>query len=305
MIDLAPHIAEALATGQPVVALESALIAHGLPQPINLELAVQAQEIIRQHGAHAATIGIVAGRPKIGLTEKEIEVFALQKGMVKTNISNLAWVITRQAWGATTVSASLKLAHHVGIKVLATGGLGGVHRDVGETFDISSDLTVLAETPIMVVCSGAKAILDLPKTFEYLETMGVPVIGYQTDQFPAFFSRMSGIRLEMSTSTLDQIIAVSQAHWAAGSRSAVVIAVPIPEESDIPQQEIEAALSHALAEAERASISGKAITPFVLSQIEKVTAGRSLKANVTLILNNVRVAAELSQAWVHSEHPKT
>jgi pseudouridine-5'-phosphate glycosidase len=305
LIDLAPHIAEALATGQPVVALESALIAHGLPQPINLELAVQAQEIIRQHGAHAATIGIVAGRPKIGLTEKEIEVFALQKGMVKTNISNLAWVITRQAWGATTVSASLKLAHHVGIKVLATGGLGGVHRDVGETFDISSDLTVLAETPIMVVCSGAKAILDLPKTFEYLETMGVPVIGYQTDQFPAFFSRMSGIRLEMSTSTLDQIIAVSQAHWAAGSRSAVVIAVPIPEESDIPQQEIEAALSHALAEAERASISGKAITPFVLSQIEKVTAGRSLKANVTLILNNVRVAAELSQAWVHSEHPKT
>jgi len=302
LIYLSPHIAEALGTGQPVVALETAVVAHGLPHPINLELAIQAQEIIRQHGAHAATIGIVAGRPRVGLTPEEIEVFARQKGVVKTNISNLAWVITRQAWGATTVSASLKLAHRIGIKVLATGGIGGVHRNVEQTFDISSDLSVLAETPMMVVCSGAKAILDLPKTFEHLETLGVPVIGYQTDQFPAFFSRISGIALEMKASTLEEVIEVSQTHWAAGNRSGVIVAVPIPKESEIPQVQIEAAVSHALAEAERINIFGKDMTPFLLSEIEKVTAGRSLKANVDLILNNVRVAAELSQLWAQAEH---
>lgn len=302
MIHLAPPIAEALAAGQPVVALETAVIAHGLPHPINLEVAIRAQETIRQCGAHAATVGIVAGQPRIGLTETEIEVFARQKGIVKTNISNLAWVITRQAWGATTVSASLKLAHRIGIKVFATGGIGGVHRDVGKTFDISSDLTVLAETPMMVVCSGAKAILDVPKTFEYLETLGVPVIGYQIDQFPAFFSRTSGITLDMSASTPEEVIGISQAHWAAGNRSAVIVAVPIPQESEIPQTEIELALSQALAEAERVHISGKDITPFLLSQIEKVTAGRSLKANVALILNNVRVAAELSRTWAQADH---
>lgn len=301
MIHLSPHIAQALRDGQPVVALETAVIAHGLPPPVNLELAVQSQETIRQHGAHAATIGIVAGRPMVGLTPEEIEVFARQTGIVKTNISNLAWVITRQAWGATTVSASLKLAHRIGIKVFATGGIGGVHRNVGETFDVSSDLTVLAETPMIAVCSGAKVILDLPKTFEHLETLGVPVIGYQTDQFPAFFSRTSGITLEMRASTPEEVIDISQAHWAAGNRSAVVVAVPVPPESEIHRAEMEAAVSQALAEAERTNTTGKDITPFLLSQIEKVTAGHSLKANVDLILNNVRVAAELSRVWTQTD----
>jgi pseudouridine-5'-phosphate glycosidase len=301
LIHLSPHIAEALRDGQPVVALETAVIAHGLPQPVNLELAIQSQETIRQHGARAATIGIVAGRPKIGLTPEEIEVFARQTGIVKTNISNLAWVITRQAWGATTVSASLKLAHRMGIKDFATGGIGGVHRHVGETFDVSSDLTVLAETPMVVVCSGAKVILDLPKTFEHLETLGVPVIGYQTDQFPAFFSRTSGITLEMNASTPKEVMDISQAHWAAGNRSAVIVAVPVPPESEIHQVEIEAVVSQALAEAERLNISGKGVTPFLLSQIERVTAGRSLKANVDLILSNVCVAAELSRVWTRAD----
>jgi pseudouridylate synthase len=297
LIYSAPHIAEAIRTCQPVVALETSVIAQGLPQPVNLEVAMKSEEMIRQRGAHPATIGIVAGQPKIGSTEQEIEFFANRKETVKTNITNLAWVITRQAWGATTVSASLRLAHQAGIKVLATGGIGGVHRDVGESLDISSDLTVLAETPVMVVCSGAKTILDLPKTLERLETLGVPVIGFQTDEFPAFLCRTSGLSLEMSASNVEETVEISRAHWATGSRTAVVVAVPIPREWEISLAELEPIVSDALAKASRARVSGRDRTPFLLSQLEAATGGRSLKANAALILNNACVAAELSRAY--------
>jgi pseudouridine-5'-phosphate glycosidase len=300
MIHLAPSIAEALNTGKPIVALETAVIAHGLPPPINLEVALQLEEAIQAHGAAAATIGIVSGRPTIGLTRDEIEAFANRAGIVKTNLSNFAWVITRQAWGATTVSASLKLADRVGIKVLATGGIGGVHRDVAETWDVSSDLTVLAATPMIVVCSGAKAILDLPKTVEYLETLGVPVIGYETNEFPAFFARRSGINLEVTASSPEEAVKIAKAHWAADNGTAVVLTVPVPEEAELPHVEVEAALTEALAEADRSQISGKAMTPFLLSQMEKLTAGRSLKANVALLLNNAVVAAKVGVALANA-----
>lgn len=297
---IAPHIARAVASGAPVVALETALIAHGLPPPFNLEVALQAEDLIRQGGAQPATIGVVAGRPTIGLTADEINLFANREGILKTNISNLAWTITRQAWGGTTVSATMKLAYRAGIRVLMTGGIGGVHRGVEKTWDISSDLPVLAETPMFVVCSGTKAILDVRKTFEYLETMGVPVIGYQTDQFPAFFSRTSGVKLDMMAATLEEAVRVGQTHWATGHHSAVIVAVPIPSEAEIPQPEVEAALSHALAEAEQAQVVGKALTPYLLSTIEKLTAGRSLRANVALLLHNAQVAAALSRTWANT-----
>lgn len=300
MMHIAPHIVRAIASGRPVVALETALISHGLPPPFNLEVALQAEDLIRQSGAQAATIGIVAGRPTIGLTTDELNLFANREGILKTNISNLAWTITRQAWGATTVSATMKLAYRAGIRVLVTGGIGGVHRDVEKTLDISSDLPTLAETPMLVVCSGTKAILDVRKTFEYLETMGVPVIGYQTDQFPAFFSRTSGVKLDMIAGTLEEVVQVSRTHWAAGHQSAVIVAVPIPAEAEIPQTEVEAALSHALAEADQAHVMGKNLTPFLLSTIEKLTAGRSLKANVALLLHNAQVAADLSHIWART-----
>jgi pseudouridine-5'-phosphate glycosidase len=297
LIELSPDIAYALQTGQPVVALETSVIANGLPQPVNLEVAMQCQDIIRRTGATAATIGIVAGRPKIGLTDQEIHAFAHRSGIIKTNISNLAWVITRQAWGATTVSATMKLASRVGIKIFATGGIGGVHRDAEKTFDISADLPVLAETPMMIICSGAKSILDLPKTFEYLETAGVPVIGFRTDQFPAFFCRSSGIFVDLSTSSSEEVVEICHTHWNTGNRSAVIVAVPIPPESEIPHAEIEGAISHALNKARQANISGTDLTPFLLSEIEQATAGRSLRANMALLLNNARVAAELANAW--------
>lgn len=297
MIEIASNIAHALQTGQPVVALETSLIAHGLPYPTNFRVAMQCQEVIHQAGAYAATIGIAAGRPKIGLTEQEIHAFANRTGVLKTSISNLAWVITRQAWGATTVSATVRLADRVGIKILATGGIGGVHRDVQASLDISADLPILAETPMIIVCSGAKSILDLPKTVEYLETAGVPIIGFRTEELPAFFSRSSGIALDLHVSTTQEVIQLSRAHWSMGNRSAIVVAVPIPSESEIPFREIEEALTQALKKAKHAHIMGARLTPFLLSEIEHATAGRSLDANVALLLNNAHVAAELAKAW--------
>jgi pseudouridine-5'-phosphate glycosidase len=303
MIHIAPSIAEALSSRRPVVALETAVIAHGLPPPINLEVATRAEEIIHAQGAVAATVGIVAGRPTVGLTREEIEAFAKREGIVKTNLSNFAWAVTRQAWGATTVSASLKLAERAGIKVFATGGIGGVHRDAAQTWDVSSDLTVLADTPMLVVCAGVKSILDVPKTIEHLETLGVPVIGYETRSWPAFFTRNTGIKLEVTTSSPEEVVSIAQAHWSAGNTTAVLLAVPVPEEAEVPHSQVEAALTQALAEADRLRISGKAITPFLLSQMETLTAGRSLKANVALLLNNADVAAKVSCAMARTTDP--
>lgn len=296
MIRLDPAVAQALAAGQPIVALESALISHGLPPPSNLIVAREAKARVEERGARAAMIGIVSGQPVIGLRAEEVEVFAQGKGIEKTNSSNLAWVITRQAAGSTTVSASLTLAHRAGIRVFTTGGIGGVHRNVNETFDISSDLEAVARTPVVVVCWGAKAILDLSKTFEVLETLGVPVVGYRCDELPAFISRESGIPLENSVGSPEELAALAHAHWQLGSRSALLVVVPPPIGVALPRVALERAIEEALGESRRLHISGRQLTPFLLEQVDALTGGRSRAANVALILENAGVAAEIAKS---------
>src|SRR6185436_2210006 len=234
-------VERALADGSPVVALESTVIAHGLPYPINLETALACEEAIRRHGATPATLGIVDGVPTIGLSEDEIETFAKGKSadgraIEKLSLNNLASVMVRGAWGATTVASSLKLAHASGIRVFSTGGIGGVHRGAADSFDVSADLTALGNTPMICVSAGAKAILDLPKTIEYLETLGVPVLGFGTRELPAFYSRMSAITLELSVARPEDAVAIAQRHWDMDGPTAVLVCVPVPAEFEIPAQ---------------------------------------------------------------------
>ena len=286
-----------------MVALESTVIAHGLPAPLNLETARACEETIRQRGAEPATIGIVGGTPVVGLSDDELNVFARRDGdhkIAKVGLNNLAAVMQKREWGATTVGASLRIAHAAGIRVFSTGGIGGVHRGAAETFDISADLTALARIPLVCVCAGAKSILDLPKTLELLETFGVPVIGYRTAEFPAFYSLRSGLQVDATVETPDEAAQVALHHWASGGSGAVLLCVPIPEAFDIPVDEIERATELAIRMAEAQKISGKAVTPFLLSQLEKITAGRTLVANRALLVNNSEVAALVSVSLLRS-----
>jgi len=298
---IANEIERALRENRPVVALETTLISHGLPYPANIETALDCARAISEQGAAAATIGIVEGQPTIGLNRNELEAFATGKEILKVNRSNLAAAIVQGRWGATTVAATIHLASRAGIKVFSTGGIGGVHRGFSETLDISSDLTTLTETPIITVCAGAKAILDLAKTLEYLETVGVPVVGYNTTEFPAFYTRSSGLELETVVSSPDEIAQLAFEHWHLGNRSAVLVAVPIPEEAELAPAEIDRAIEIALEAAKQAKLAGKAVTPFLLSMVEKLTEGRSLQANRALILNNARVAAQIAVALTELE----
>lgn len=296
---IADSVGRALADGLPVVALESTVIAHGLPYPINLETALGCEETIRRCGATPATLGIVDGVPAIGLTEDEIGMFARGKAVdgtaiEKLSLNNIASVMVRGAWGATTVASSLKLAHAAGIRVFSTGGIGGVHRGAADSFDVSADLTALGNTPIICVSAGAKAILDLPKTIEYLETLGVPVIGYGTRELPAFYSRRSGIALDLSVERPEDAVAIALRHWDMNSATSVLVCVPIPSEFEIPAQEIGAAIEQAIAKAAREAIHGKAVTPFLLSELTNLTDGRSLEANRALLVNNAKVAAQIA-----------
>jgi pseudouridine-5'-phosphate glycosidase len=299
---MADSVGRALADGLPVVALESTVIAHGLPYPKNIETALGCEEAIRRHGATPATLGIVDGVPAIGLSEDEIRVFANGKtvdgrAIEKLSLNNLASVMVRGAWGATTVASSLKLAHAAGIRVFSTGGIGGVHRGAAGSFDVSADLTALGNTPIICVCSGAKAILDLPKTIEYLETLGVPVIGYGTRELPAFYSRNSGIGLDQSVERPEDAVRVALRHWEMGGATAVLVCVPIPAEFEIPAQEIDAATEQAIAKAAREGIHGKAVTPFLLSEMTTLTDGRTLEANRALLINNAEAAARIAACF--------
>lgn len=299
---IADSVGRALADGAPVVALESTVIAHGLPYPKNIETALGCEEAIRRQGATPATLGIVDGVPAIGLSEDEIRVFANGRApdgsaIEKLSLNNLARVMVHGAWGATTVASSLKLAHEAGIRVFSTGGIGGVHRGAADSFDVSADLTALGSTPIICVCAGAKAILDLPKTIEYLETLGVPVIGYGARELPAFYSRNSGIELDQSVERPEDAVRVALRHWDMNSATSVLVCVPIPPEFEIPAQEISAAIEQAIAKAAREGIHGKAVTPFLLSELTTLTDGRTLEANRALLVNNGEAAARIAASF--------
>lgn len=294
---VAEKVSRALATGEAVVALESTVIAHGLPAPLNIETARACEEVIRNRGAIPATIGVVEGVPTIGLTERELDLFAQQSDETpigKVGLNNLAAVMQRRGWGATTVAASLRIARAGGLKVFSTGGIGGVHRGAAESFDESADLTALSSTPLVCVCAGAKAILDLPKTVERLETLGVPIVGYRTDEFPAFYSRHSGLQVDATVESPDQAAELALNHWDAGGSGVILLCVPIPEGFEIPSRDVEQAAEQAIAMAAKRKVSGKAVTPFLLAEVEKITAGRSLVANRALLINNAEIAALVS-----------
>ncbi len=293
-MDVLPEVAAALEVGHPVVALESTVIAHGLSRPQNLEIALRLQTLVRAQGVIPATVAVLGGRVKIGLSENELSHLAEGADVIKMSRRDFPTAIARQLDGATTVSGSMMAADWAGIRVLATGGIGGVHR--GDQFDVSADLPELARTPIVVVCSGAKAILNLPATLEWLETHGVPVVGYGVDELPAFYSRSSGLALDLRA---DNPVEVAELLWAQRKLAlsgGLVVAVPPPEQDALPGVEMKAAIEQALAQAQVEAVRGKETTPFLLRQMETLTGGASLRANIALLENNAQVAAHIAVA---------
>jgi len=299
-LDIATEVKDALAAGRPVVALESTIIAHGMPHPQNLETAQALEQIIRDHDAVPATIAVIEGTYKVGLSAAELFILATERDVMKLSTRELPYAAAKRRHGATTVAATMRLAALAGIKVFATGGIGGVHRGAEQSFDVSADLRELAETPVAVVSAGAKSILDIAKTLETLETLSVPVIAYKSDGFPAFYSRESGHAAPLRLDTPLEIAHFLKAHWALGTagnpRGGVSIANPIRPEDEIPAAKIEATIAAALKEAERAGIAGKGVTPFLLERVNAATGGASLKANIALVKNNARLAAEIAVA---------
>lgn len=296
MFSLSSTIAKALQQKRAVVALESTVIAHGLPFPHNLETARSCEVAVREAGAESATIGIIAGQPIIGLTEDQVQAIANRDDVAKVNLANLGACLAQKRWGATTVASTLHFAAMAGIKVFATGGIGGVHRGAEMSFDISADLNALARYPVVTVCAGAKAILDLPKTMELLETIGVPVVGYQTDELPAFYSRSSGLRLDLRANSAEDVAAIAAQHWQLGFSTSVLVVAPVPTEDEVPANEIKNEIDQALTCASEQHITGKAVTPFLLSRIAARTEGRALHANIALLRNNARIAGEIARA---------
>jgi pseudouridine-5'-phosphate glycosidase len=294
--EIAAEVQAALNENRPVVALESTIIAHGMPHPQNLETAQALEQIIRDHGAVPATIAVIAGDYKIGLTAAELFVLATEEDVMKLSARDLPFAAAKRRHGATTVAATMRLAARAGIRVFATGGIGGVHRGAETTFDISADLTEMAETPVAVVSAGAKSILDIGRTLEVLETLSVPVIAYKSDAFPAFYSRESGFAAPMRLDTPLEIASFLKARWELSAKGGVSVANPIPTADEIPAAKIEGTIRAALDEAKKQGIAGKETTPFLLKRLNEVTAGASLKANVALVKNNARLAAEIAVA---------
>ena len=295
-IQLSTEITRALNLGAPIVALESTVITHGLPQPQNLELARNMEKNVRDAGAVPATVALLDGKIRLGLSDEELVRLSESASTLKVSHRDFATAIVKKVNGGTTVAGTMLAANMTGIKVFATGGIGGVHKE--SSFDISTDLKALAETPMIVVCAGAKAILDLPATLEYLETMGVPVVGYQTDEFPAFYSRESGLNVSARLDSPKEIADFAKAHWSLGLKSAVLVTNPVPEAEAISQSKMEPIIAKASAEAIDKGIHGQALTPFLLGRISELTKGKSLKANLALLLNNARLAAEISKEMV-------
>ena len=289
-----PEVQNALNANSPVVALESALISHGLSYPQNLETAQALEQAVRENGAIPATIAIIEGKIRVGLTEGELQRLATQKGVRKVSRRDLPIAVARGEDGATTVAATMCVAALAGIEVMATGGIGGVHR--GQPSDISADLPELAQTRVAVVCSGAKSILDLPLTLEWLETHGVPILGYQTDEFPAFYSRQSGLPVDARVDTPEEAARIIRAKWELGLEGGVLVTVPVSEEAELPRELAEEAIARALAAAQEQGITGKALTPFLLSRIAQSTEGASVGANITFLKNNAAVAARIAGA---------
>jgi pseudouridylate synthase len=294
LVHTSAAVLDALEAGRGVVALESTVIAHGLPHPRNLQVARELEDEVRAHGAVPATVGVVGGRPVVGLSEAEVERLGMAEGVLKLSTRDLAVPVARGLDGATTVAATMWLAHRAGVAVFATGGIGGVHR--GEAHDVSADLTELGRTPMVVVCAGAKAILDLAATREALETAGVLVVGFGTDELPAFYSRESGIPVDVRADTADEVAALWRAHRALAAPGAILLCVPPPAGHALPAAEVERAIRDALGEAEARGIRGKEVTPFLLSTVAERTGGRSLEANVALLRNNARTAAAVAAA---------
>ncbi len=295
-LDVAPEVGAALESGGAVVALESTIITHGMPYPQNVATAREVEAVVRGNGAVPATIAIIGGRIKIGLTDEELDWLGTAKDVLKLSRADLPYAVASKRHGATTVAATMICAHLANIRVFATGGIGGVHQGVESTMDISADLDELARTPVAVVCAGAKAILDLPRTLEYLETRGVPVVGYQTDEFPAFWSRTSGLPIPIRLDTPMAIADLIHVKGALDLGGGVLVANPVPKADEIPVREMKDFIDEAVAEAGRRGVTGKAVTPFLLSFLFESTGGRSLATNIALVKNNAALAARLAAA---------
>ena len=292
-LDVNPEVAAAIAAGKPVVALESTIISHGMPYPQNVETALNVEKIIRENGAVPATIAIIGGRLKAGLTAEEIEYFGKKgQAIAKASRRDLAVLCARGEDGATTVTTTMMIAHMAGIKVFATGGIGGVHRGAETTMDISADLEELARTPVMVVCAGAKSILDLGLTLEYLETKGVPVLGYQTEELPAFYTRKSGFGVDYRMDSPAELAAAFKAQNDMALGGGMLVTNPIPEEYSMPKDVIDAAIDQAIAECSEQGIKGKETTPFLLARVAELTGGDSLASNIRLVYNNAKLTAQ-------------
>lgn len=296
-LEFSDEVATALHQNKPVLALESTIITHGLPYPHNLETAIICENIAREEGVTPATIAILNGKIKIGLSANELEQLVQDKQSIKASVRDLPLAISQRLSAGTTVAATMHCAHRAGIAVFATGGIGGVHR--GDDQDISADLIELARTPVAVVCSGVKSILDLPRTLEYLETMSVPLIGYQTNNLPAFYTANTAHLLPATTNDLSQLADFINTHWQLGFNAGVLVANPIPSEHEIPAQDIEPVIQQALKLAQNKNIIGKAITPFLLNEVKNATAGKSMQANLALIKNNVLLGAKLAKTLIN------
>ena len=293
-LDIHPEIQDALQQNKTVVALESTIISHGMPYPENVLTAKEVAQVVRENGAIPATIAILDGKLKVGLTDEELEFLAKSKDIQKVSRRDIPYVISKKLHGATTVAATMIIAELAGIKVFVTGGIGGVHRAASETFDISADLQELAKTNVAVVCAGPKAILDIGLTLEYLETHGVPVIGFKTNEMPAFYTRESGFSVDIRLDSENEIAELLKAKWELGLQGGVIIANPIPKEYEMDHNLINNAIEKALVQAEKLDITGKKITPFLLDAIKEITKGKSLASNIELVKNNAKVGSKIA-----------
>jgi pseudouridine-5'-phosphate glycosidase len=296
------EITRALGLSLPVVALESTVVTHGLPRPQNLSLARDMESSVREEGAVPATIGVLKGRVRVGMSEADLDELASDPKPRKVSLRDFASAAVKKENGGTTVAGTMFVAQQAGIKVFATGGIGGVHRE--SAFDVSTDLQALASIPMIVVCAGAKAILDLPATLEYLETMAVPVVGYQTEAFPAFYSRDSELKVGVKLETPDEIVRLAKAHWDLGMHSAVLVAQPVPAGDEIPKSEMDYFIIKASQEATDKKIHGQELTPFLLQRISELTDGRSVRTNLSLLLNNARLAAQIAKSLAVTQRRK-
>lgn len=293
-LEFSDEVKEAMESGKPIVALESTIISHGMPYPENLKTAKACERIVRENGAVPATTAIIDGKIKIGLTQKELEFMATSKNVIKASTRDYAYIVANKLNGATTVATSILTADLAGIKLLVTGGIGGVHRGAEKTMDISRDLQELAARNVMVVCAGCKSILDIGLTLEYLETFGVPVLGYQTEEMPAFYTRKSGFKLDKRMDTPEEIAETAKVKWDLGINGGILVSNPIPEKDSLDEEKINKAIETALKDAEKDGIKGKETTPYLLSKVLEVTEGKSLISNIALVENNAKIGAQIA-----------